>query len=283
LSVSLRQFLVSVRAFGAWATRRDVEHPRSAYRAPNGNAIDTFLDRVVLDELIDSKPVREFRWYRGRKHYSGWYWSSTLERLVVYESRLELARIMLADFAPEVIAIAAQPFRLIGADGERIRRHVPDILLVDADGGVTVVDVKAPHKREDPEVKALMRWTARTVALRGWGFEEWYGEQAQLLANVRFLAGYRRRWLIDEYLTQPVRQASALGSSIIDLERSLPDAPSILVRPVVLHLLWIGELVADLSKRLDGLSVVEPRVPEQEALREPSHTPAAGSTPVVRR
>ena len=76
---------------------------------------------------------------------------------------------MLADFAPDVIAIAAQPFRLIGADGDRIRRHVPDILLVDADGGVTVVDVKAPQKRNDPDVWALMRWTARTVALRGWG------------------------------------------------------------------------------------------------------------------
>jgi Phage integrase family len=64
----------------------------------------------------------------GRKHYSGWYWSSTTDGLVVYESRLELARIMLADFAPEVIAIEAQPFRLIGADGHRIRSHVPDIL-----------------------------------------------------------------------------------------------------------------------------------------------------------
>ncbi len=127
--------------------RRGASAVRVEYRAAGGNAIDTFLDRVALDELVDSKPVREFRWYRGRKHYSGWYWASTVGRLVVYESRLELARIMLADFAPEVVAIVAQPFRLIGADGERIRRHVPDILLVDADGGVTVVDVKAPHMR----------------------------------------------------------------------------------------------------------------------------------------
>lgn len=112
--------------------RRGASAIRLEYRAANGDAIDTFLDRVVLDELVDSKPVREFRWYQGRKHYSGWYWSSTMERLVVYESRLELARIMLADFAPEIIAIAAQPFRMIGADGQRIRRHVPDILLVDA-------------------------------------------------------------------------------------------------------------------------------------------------------
>jgi len=39
------------------------------------------------------------------------------QRPVVYESRLELARIMLADFDPAVTAVAAQPFRLIGRDG----------------------------------------------------------------------------------------------------------------------------------------------------------------------
>ena len=65
------------------------------YRAGSGEAIDTTLDRVKLDELTKGLPVREFRWYRGRMHYSGWYWSSITNGLVVYESRLELARIWL--------------------------------------------------------------------------------------------------------------------------------------------------------------------------------------------
>ncbi|HUC22318.1 MAG TPA: hypothetical protein VMA73_06390 [Streptosporangiaceae bacterium] len=80
----------------------------------NGEAVDATLDRVVLHELAGGLPVREFRWYRGRKRYSGRYWSSTTGELVAYESRLELARIMLADFAPDVKAIVGQPFRLIG-------------------------------------------------------------------------------------------------------------------------------------------------------------------------
>jgi hypothetical protein len=124
--------------------RRGASAVRVGYRAANGELVDTSLDRVVLDELVGSRPVREFRWYRGRRYYSGWYWSSTMQRLVAYESRLEMARVMLADFDRRVIAIASQPFRLIGADGRRIRRHVPDILLIDVDGGVTVVDVKDP-------------------------------------------------------------------------------------------------------------------------------------------
>jgi hypothetical protein len=123
--------------------------------------VDTTLDRLCADEVIAGLPVREFRWHEGRRHYSGWYWCATGQRLVVYESRLELARIMLADFDPAVDGVAAQPFRLIGRDGSRVRRRVPDVLLAGADGGVTVVDVKAPGKRADPEVRAVMEWTSR--------------------------------------------------------------------------------------------------------------------------
>jgi hypothetical protein len=92
------------------------------------------------------------------------YWSAPIERLVVYESRLELARIMLADHDPEVSAIAAQPFQLTGPDKERVRRHVPDLLLVDRDGGVTVVDVKAASKLSDPAVAEVFAWTGGEVA-----------------------------------------------------------------------------------------------------------------------
>src|SRR5258707_14244867 len=75
--------------------RRGAAAVRIQYRAGSGEAIDTTLDRVKLDELTKGLPVREFRWYRGRMHYSGWYWSSITTGLVAYESRLELARIWL--------------------------------------------------------------------------------------------------------------------------------------------------------------------------------------------
>jgi hypothetical protein len=175
-----------------------------------------------------------------------------MKSLVAYESRLELARIMLADFDPGVTVIASQPFRLIAADGSRIRSHVPDILLLTSDGGATVVDVKSPAKREDPDVRAVMEWTRRTVGLRGWGFEDWYGAPPRLLGNVRFLAGYRRRTVIDESLIPAVLRAAVGGTAITDLERAVPEADPVLVRPVVLHLLWtwVG--------RWTELSVVSP-------------------------
>jgi len=230
------------------------------YRSASDQPVDTTLDQAVLAELANSLPVREFRWYKGQRHYSGWYWSSTMNGLVAYESRLELARIMLADFDPSVTAIAGQPFRLIGTDGSRIRRHVPDVLLVTADGGATVVDVKSPHKRDDPDVRAVMQWTRDTVGLRGWGFEEWYGAAPDLLTNVRFLAGYRRSAVIDESLIPVVRDAADMPVTITDLERSVA-ADSVVVRPVILHLLWTGALMVDLSRPLDGLSMIAPREP----------------------
>lgn len=70
----------------------------------------------------------------GQTHYPGYYWSVTAGAHVLYESRLELARLLLADFDPQVVAIAAQPFLLRVRIEDRVRRHVPDFLLVHADG-----------------------------------------------------------------------------------------------------------------------------------------------------
>ena len=163
---------------------------------------------------------------------------------------------MLADFDPAVAAVAAQPFRLIGPDGSRVRRHVPDVLLAGADGGVTVVDVKAAGKRADPEVRAVMEWTRQVAALRGWAFEEWYGAPPRLLENVCFLAGYRRRGLIDEQLIPAVLAAAGEPLPLSEVERRVSGAHLALVRPVAMHLLWCGDLVTDMARPLGGDSVI---------------------------
>lgn len=219
------------------------------YRCADGEFANTTLDRLQVDEVVVGLPVREFRFYQGRRHYSGWYWSATLERMVVYESRLELARIMLADFDVQVTGLAAQPFQLEGADGTGTRRHIPDLLLVGADGGVTVVDVKAPSRLADPPVQAQFAWARTVCAQRGWGFEAWSGASPVLMGNVRFLAGYRRRSVICAELAPTVLAVAAGQPSIGAIERALSAQHCReLVRPVVLHLLWTGQLQADLGQ-----------------------------------
>ncbi|GHE99428.1 hypothetical protein GCM10014715_64570 [Streptomyces spiralis] len=48
---------------------------------------------------------RTFHWRKGQRHYPGTYWSYTTRSHVIYESRLELARLLCADFEPSVHGI----------------------------------------------------------------------------------------------------------------------------------------------------------------------------------
>ncbi len=103
---------------------------------------------VSAEALAAAAPWRTFRWHHGQRHYSGTYWSATEHGHVIYESRLELARLMFADFDIGVRHIVAQPFLLRACVDGVARRHIPDYLLVTGDGPV-VVDVKprARHRR----------------------------------------------------------------------------------------------------------------------------------------
>ncbi len=119
-----------------------LDDAKLSYRDANGSQRTLPLDRARIQDLAPACPWRMFRSYRGQPFYSGMYWSATMRAHVVYESRLELARLLLADFDRAVVTIVAQPFNLsVRIDG-RTRRHVPDRLLQDATGAVTVVDVK---------------------------------------------------------------------------------------------------------------------------------------------
>jgi hypothetical protein len=138
------------------------------------------------------------------------------------------------------------------------------LLLAGADGGVTVVDVKAPSRMADPGVKAQCAWTREVCAGRGWGFEAWSGADPRFLANVRFLAGYRRKAFIAADLIPVVLGAAPGQPSVGEIERGLSGQhPLVLVRPVVLHLLWTGRLRADLTCPLSADTLV--RLPEAAA------------------
>jgi len=197
-------------------------------------------------------PWRAFRWHRGQQHYSGTYWSATTGTHVVYESRLELSRLILADFDPRTVGIAAQPF-LVEHDG---RRHVPDFLLIDVDGMVTVVNVKPAERLQERKVKDALQWAGDLFRSRGWRSEIWSGTDPVAMSNVRFLAGYRRRALFESALVASLADEVQDGDRVGDIEERLrPRQPSE-SRPAILHLLWNGALRADLSAPLDRETVV---------------------------
>lgn len=210
---------------------------------------------ATTDLLSAATPWRTFRWHHGQKHYSGTYWSSTERSHVIYESRLELARLLYADFDVAVHRIVAQPFLLKGTVDRRVRRHVPDFLLVDKQGPV-VVDVKPLARLSNPKVAFTLDWTRKLVEGRGWRYEVWSEPPATELGNVRFLAGFRNPRCFDETLLDEVRQHDLSGVTLREALSADFGRPPPLVRSAVLHLVWNQHLTVDVAAPLTGSSIL---------------------------
>ena len=87
----------------------DLSSAAIAYRPAAGEQRCVLASDASPTALFRAAPWRTFRWYFGQRHYSGTYWSATERDHVIYESRLELANLILADFDPTVHHIVAQP------------------------------------------------------------------------------------------------------------------------------------------------------------------------------
>ncbi|MFJ5308034.1 TnsA-like heteromeric transposase endonuclease subunit [Streptomyces sp. NPDC088350] len=186
---------------------------------------DLIWSRSGVDVFEPSIPWRTFRWRNGQKHYSGTHWSSTMRDHVAYESRLELTRLLYADFDQDVTAVFAQPFLLSTTVDGRRRRHVPDYLVLREKDVPLVVDVKPRHLLSRPKVNFVLGWAREVVLTRGWDFEVWSEPPEAELANLRFLAGYRRDRLFDEDLLAEIRAADLDGATLGDALHAFPRHP----------------------------------------------------------
>jgi hypothetical protein len=183
-------------------------------RMADGGEASFPLRQVQGRQVIAAVPWRKVRSARGQAHYPGYFWSATMGGHVIYESRLELARLPLADFDRDVAAIAAQPFLLQAHVAGTARRHVPDFLLAHADKSVRVVNVKPADKLAEPRIAETLAWPGQLIEEHGWQYEIWSEADPVLLANLRFLAGYRRPGLLPEKLLEDVLAAVRPGDTI---------------------------------------------------------------------
>ncbi|MFG2623980.1 TnsA-like heteromeric transposase endonuclease subunit [Streptomyces sp. NPDC048473] len=136
-------------------------------RRQDGKAVEDRAWETTSIELLGAAvPWRTVRWHKGQRHYSGTYWSATVDDHVIYESRLELGRLLFADFDRSVRHIVAQPFLLKAVLEGKVRKHIPDYLLLTEQGPV-VVDVKPLHRVSKPEVAFAFGWTRQLVESRG--------------------------------------------------------------------------------------------------------------------
>jgi hypothetical protein len=170
--------------------------PTAWIRYRDGATRAVALHRLRLPVFEGSVPWRTLRSRRGQQHPSGSHWAATTGGHVVYESRLELARLLPADFDPDVTAIYAQPCRLVAVVAGRCRAHVPDFLLASASGVVRVVNVKPAERLAKPKIAEALAWPGVLVERHGWCYEIWSGCDPVVLDNVRFLAAYRRPGIV---------------------------------------------------------------------------------------
>ncbi|MFD7296747.1 TnsA-like heteromeric transposase endonuclease subunit [Streptomyces sp. NPDC059897] len=202
-----------------------------------------------------STPWRQVRSVKGHAHFSGKYSAMTTGGHVLYESQLELGRLVLADFDPEVQDIYAQPFRVSGRVDGRTRHHVPDFLLVKAAGAVQVVNVKPAELLERADISRALAWPGELFQQHGWKYEIWSGEDPVLMSNVRFLAAYRRPDVFPadeiDLAWKTVQDGEQLASAAQRLATLLGREPHE-ARPAILALLWQRKLVTDLSTNLSG-------------------------------
>jgi len=226
------------------------------YKRADGAVVKTAWSDLDTDAVIEGRPWRTFPWYLGQRNYSGLYWCATERALVGYESRLELSRLMMADFDTSVKHIVSQPFRVWGRiSGERLLR-VPDYLLITNEGPV-VIDVTRRERLEDPKFKRMLDRTRHVVEARGWRYEIANEPPKVEFLNIRFLAGYRREWLFADETLGDIRR-SAHSAPVLSINDIVSHAKC--SRPIalagLLHLLWRQEFTVDLTQRLSPTTMV---------------------------
>lgn len=198
-------------------------------------------------------PVRAFPSFHGQRNNTGWWWCATNRRHVGFESWLERDHVIRLDFAPEVVGVASQPFWLSWDDGRRGRRHAPDYFVRRADGTGVVIDCR-PADRIKPVDTAAFAATEHACAQVGWRYELAHELDPIRMANLRWLAGYRRSRCRNDILAVAAVEHAGTPHRLMDLARSLGDPLSTL--PVIFHLLWSGDLETNLSVLLNENCVV---------------------------
>lgn len=140
-----------------------------------------------IDLTTPLAPWRIPRWVHGQRHYSGRYWCATTTKHLLYESRLELARAIYADFDRTVNCIVAQPFQLEAKVDGKTRRYTPDYLLLTSKDPV-VVEVKPRNWLTRPKVIRRTTLARQLVEQRGLQYEVWSEPPPVEFANLTFLA-----------------------------------------------------------------------------------------------
>lgn len=167
---------------------------------------------------------------------------------------MERDHLVALDFDASVVDIVSQPFWLLWTpQWGKPRRHAPDFLVRSADGTMVVLDSRPLHLARERD-RVAFTVTGRACAGVGWGYAVWDRMDTTIVANQRWLAGYRHPRCLDEVVASRLFDVFATPRPLMDGAELAGDPLGTL--PVLYHLLWKQLLVADLAAVLSHRTVV---------------------------
>nr|WP_079104951.1 TnsA-like heteromeric transposase endonuclease subunit [Streptomyces prasinopilosus] len=227
----------------------DASRVDACFRDPLGQAHQVSWLEAAQDAVFEDCPViRPFPIRYGRRVAPGWWWSSTSGQLVAYGSGAMRTQLMLLDWDPTVVALACRPVELMWHEGSgRVVRHAPQLIARLKNGSGLLIDCVG---RSGPSARLAGR--ARIVAAAaeaaGWCYRFAEPPDSVLVANVRWLAGYRHpRHRAGPWLPR-LMAAFRSPRPAVEVVRELGDP--IAVWPAVFHALWSGVLRVRLNEPL---------------------------------
>lgn len=211
-----------------------------------GDELCDSLGELSLDVLRRCRPVRSPGVHARQRHMPGRWFSTTAERFLEYESLLERDWMLLMDFDRGVDWICEQPLRLRYLRDGRAASHVPDLLVWRGPASAELCDVKSAARLGDDDFRAQVAAMQLACGEAGVGYRVLSEPDRQLLVNVRWLAGFREPpFDPDGERTRMLRLLAVGESTIAELLAGAGERA--LARPVLMHLLWMGDALLDLS------------------------------------
>jgi hypothetical protein len=175
----------------------------------------------------------------------GRWFSSTAGRFLEYESLLERDWMLLMDFDREVDGICEQPLRLRYLRDGRSASHVPDLLAWRGPGRPELCDVKSVERLEDLGFRVQVRAMELACGEAGIAYRVLSEPDRQVLVNVRWLAGFREPPFDPDGERTRMLRLLAVGESTIG-ELLAGSREPVLARPVLMHMLWVGDALLEL-------------------------------------
>lgn len=191
-------------------------------------------------------PVRVAAAFKGQRNFAGLWWCATNRRHVGFESWCERDQLMNLDFDPRVVGISSQPFRVTLPASLPQHSHVPDYFVRYGDGTGLVIDVR-PDARVKPADQSDFDATAQLCATVAWAYQRLGELPSTYRANLRWIAGYRHpRCMRDPSATLSWKYLNTSGpASVREVIEAVGE--SVIVLPILFHMLWTQEILTDLG------------------------------------